>query len=247
MVTESTSQTGWKSLYKIGGVAALLAGILFRRNMSVEIEPFIAQAPPETIVEWFTLLQKNSLLALSLLNILDLVNYALLGLAFLALYAALKETDKSLMSIAAASGFAGIVVYFAANTAFSLLALSQQYAAASTEAQKASLEAAGQALLALTRFGTGGHPGAGGYISLLLVALATLLISLTMLKSGLFNQVTAIAGILAGAFDLAFCLVFVLPTGLEVGILAVIFIPAAGLFLMIWHILVGVRLYRLGK
>jgi hypothetical protein len=29
-------------------------------------------------------------------------------------------------------------------------------------------------------------------------------------------------------------------------VLAVSFIPAAGLFLMVWHILVGLKLYRLG-
>jgi hypothetical protein len=247
MTTIKTSQSGWESLYKIGGAAALLAGVFFRRNIAAEIGLFAGQASPVTVVEWFTLLQNNRLLALSLLNIFDLVNYVLVGGMFLALYMALRKTNQSLMTIAAASGLAGIVVYFASNTALSLLALSDQYAAAATEAQKSSLEAAGQALLALTRFGTpGGQPGAGGYISLLLVALSTLLTSIVMLKSDIFNRLSAIAGILAGSFDLGYCLAFAFLPGADPELLAVIFIPAAGLFLMIWQIMTGFRLYWLG-
>jgi hypothetical protein len=242
-----TAHSEWKSLCRVGGVAALLAGVLFRRNIAAEIGLFSEQISPTTVRDWFILLQQNRLLGLSYLNAFDLINYALVGLMFLALYVALKPANKSYMVIAAALGLLGIAVYFASNTAFSLLALSEQYAAATTAEQKTPLLAAGQALLALNRFSSGAHPGSGGYISLLFVAVAGLITSVVMLRSAVFNRVTAFVGILASAFDLAYCVAYAFVPAADSDRLAIYFIPAAGLFLMIWHIMVGWRLYQLGK
>jgi hypothetical protein len=71
--------------------------------------------------------------------------------------------------------------------------------------------------------------------------------SLVMLRSEIFPKAVAIVGILAAALDLAYCLAYLFVPSVDTGLLAVIFIPAAGLFLMLWHILLGWRLYRLGK
>ena len=243
-----TSDSDWKSLYKVGGVAALIAGVLFRRNLGVEIGLFSKHPSPVTVSNWFALLQSNRLLGLSYLNIFDIVNYALVGLMFLALYAVLRRANKSYMAIATALGFVGIAVYFASNTAFSMLSLSDQYAAATTEAQRTILLAAGEAMLAINRFSSpGAHPGAGGYMSLLLIAVAGMITSVVMIRSAVFNRATAYVGILASAFDLAYCIAFAFVPTVDSELLAVCFIPAAGLLLMIWHIMVGWRLYQLGK
>jgi hypothetical protein len=137
----------------------------------------------------------------------------------------------------------GIATYLATNTALSLLALSEQYAVAG-EAEQAALRAAGQALLALNRFGAGAHPGAGGYASLLFIAAGGLLLAAVMLRSGLFGRVTAVTGITANALDLGYCVAYAAAPA-AAATLALIFIPAAGLFLMLWHLLVGWRLLRL--
>ena len=243
-----TSDSDWKSLYRVGGVAALIAGVLFRRNISAEIALFGPHQPPATVSDWFALLQSNRLLGLAYLNIFDLVNYALVGLMFLALYAALRRANKSSMAIATTLGFVGIAVYFASNTAFSMLSLSDQYAAATTDAQRTTLLAGGQALLAINRFSSpGAHPGAGGYLSLLLIAVAGMITSVVMLRSAVFNRATAYVGILASALDLAYCFAYTFVPTVDSELLAVCFIPAAGLLLMIWHILVGRRLYQLGR
>jgi len=238
------SDSSWKSLYRAGGAAALMAGAVFRRNLGVEIALFSTQKPPDTITGWFGLLQANRLLGLAYLNIVDIINYALVGLMFLALYVVLRRVNKSPMVLAAALGFLGIAVAFASNTAFSLLSLSDQYAAATGEAQRTLLLAAGQAMLALNRFSSpGAHPGSGGYLSLLLVAAAGMLFSVVMLRSRVFGRAAATVGILANALDLAYCMAFVFaPTGVGEQ-LAVLFIPAAGLCFMGWHIMVGWRLF----
>jgi hypothetical protein len=121
------ADSDWKSLHKVGGVAALIAGVIFRRNLGVEISLFSARKQPDTVNDWFTLLQNNRFLGLSYLNLFDLVNYALVGLMFLALYVALRRASKSSMAIATMLGFVGIAVYFASNTDFSMLSLSDQY------------------------------------------------------------------------------------------------------------------------
>lgn len=229
-------------------MAALLAGTLFRRNIAAEIGLFSEQASPVTVSDWFALLQSNRLLGLSYLNIFDVVNYALLGMMFLALYVLLRQVNKSYMVIAVTLSLLGIAVYFASNTAFSMLALSDQYAAATTEAQRTTLEAAGQTLLAINRFAiSGGHPGAGGYMSLLLVAVAGMLVSVVMLRSAVFNRATAYVGILASALDLTYCIAYVFVPTANSGLLAIYFIPAAGFSLMVWHILAGWKLYQLGR
>ena len=97
------------------------------------------------------------------------------------------------------------------------------------------------------RFGaSGAHPGTGGYVSLLLVAAAGMISSVVMLHSDAFHRAAGWMGILASGLDLAYCLGYALvPARGE--LLALVFIPAAGLFLAIWHILIGWRLYRLGR
>ncbi len=245
ILNDETSNLGWNGLYRAGGIAALLAGVLFRRNFAAEIALFFQHGSPASAADWFALLQDNRLLGLVSLNILDVVNYALLALMFLALLAVLRPANKSAMAIAAAFGFLGIAVYLASNTALSMLSLSNQYAAVTSEAQRAGLLGAGEAMLAISRFASAGAPGSAGYVSLLLVAAAGLITSLVMLRSHAFNRATAYVGIVAAALDLAYCIAYLFLPGVEM--LAVFFIPAAGLLLMVWHILIGWRLLRLGR
>jgi hypothetical protein len=237
---ESVAETGsssWNWLYRVGGAAALIAGVIFRRNISAEITLFGAHGPG-SVIDWFALLQNNRLLGFAFLNFFDVVDYALVGLMFLALYAVLRQVSKGALAIALACGIVGIAVYFASNTAFSMLSLSSQYAAATTGAQRSMLLAAGQAMLAINQ-------GTGIYLSLLLQAVAGLMFSVIMLRSGIFNRATAYLGILASAFDLAYCFTVAFVPSIDNDLIAICTLPAAGLLLMIWHILIGLRLLKI--
>ena len=233
--------SAWRGLYKVGGAAALMAGLIFRRNIGAEVSLFIPQQPPSTVIDWFMLIDKNRLLGLIYLAAFDIIDYALLGLMFLALYIALRRTNPSAMSIATTLGIAGTAVYFASNNIFSMLSLSDQYAAATTEAQRSMFLAAGQAVLALNNPGAV-FEGTGIYMSFFLLAAASLIISVVMLRSKLFSRVTASIGILASALDLTYCLTFAIVPALSIFLL-----PPAGLFLTLWHILVGLRLFQLTR
>jgi hypothetical protein len=55
---------------------------------------------PVRTTEWFNLLQSNPLVGLALPNVFDLIEYALVGLIFLATYAALRQANHSAMAMA---------------------------------------------------------------------------------------------------------------------------------------------------
>jgi hypothetical protein len=249
--TTDKHDASWPLLYKTGGVAALLAALLFRRNISAEytilrmfgVFQYGPKAPPGDAAGWFSLLQSNPILGLTLLDLFDLINFALLSLVYLALYGALRRTKKSAMLVATAFGLAGMAVYFASNQAFAMLTLSNRHASAATASQQAVFLAAGEALLA-THGIDGIHRGSGMYLSYLLVSLAGLIISLVMLKSKAFGKAVGWIGIVAhGAYLIYFLLIIFTPPP------EIVAIPpsVSGLFMLVWNLLVGVKLLRLGS
>jgi hypothetical protein len=240
--------TAWRGLYRAGGAAALVAVLFFRRNFGAELIGFrgfglfdVPAAPPVTAAEWFTLLQHTPFVGLALLGLVDLVNYVLVGLLFLALYGALRRANKSAMVVATALAFVGIAVYLASNPAFSMLALSHQYAAASTEARRAALSAAGEALLAIDNPGVT-YQGTGTYASLLLVLLAGLVVSVVMLRSDVFGRAAAYVGLLANGLALGYFVALAVAP-------AYIALPmvASAPFRVVWYVLIALRLFRLGR
>lgn len=241
-------ETGWEALYITGGVAALLAVIIFRRNWSAELIAFkgfgifnVPETLPGSALEWFTLLQKDPYVGLSLLNFYDLINFALVGLIFLALYIALRNINKSLMLMAITSGLIGIAVYLASNQAWEMLSLSKQYVAATSDEQQFLLLTAGDVLLA-TNNPEAPYQATGIYVGLFLVLSAGLLISIVMLRSGIFSKTAAVCGIFANGLAL-------------LGFIALRFGPTiswipptlSAPFRVIWYVLIAIKLFQLGK
>lgn len=174
-------------LYKIGGMAALIILLV----MSIQIIIFVAWPPPSTVTDWFMLLQSNWLLGLLSLDLLYLLTNALLIPLYLALYAALKRVSGSWMLIALTLGLVGITAYFSSNTAFEMLSLSNGYAAAKSEAEKAIVLAAGQAMLAI-------YKGTAFDVYYILNAAFLLIVSPIMLRSNIFSKGSAYWGMLSG-------------------------------------------------
>ena len=217
----------WKSLYRVAGVAALITVLL----IPVQAIVFIAWPPPSTVIDHFTLFQSNKLLGLLSLDLLYLVDNALLIPIFLALYVALRRHGESLMAIGTTLGLMGIVALFASNTAFSMLPLSDQYAAATSEAQKAMLLAAGQAMLAT-------YTGTAYQVSYVLGSIAGIVVSAVMLRSSIFSKATGYMGVLAFVLGLG---LYVPTIGAYIALISVI--P----FLAIWYILIARRLFQLER
>jgi hypothetical protein len=223
-----------RPFYQLGGIAALLIAVL----LIGEIVVYATFPRPASALEHFALFQDNRLAGLLTLDLLGMIAYLLFVPMILALYLALRRTNAAIMAVAAVLFFVGITVFFSTNPAFAVLTLSNQHAAATTEAERALYLAAGQALFTL--FNENAF-----LVSYMIVSAAWAMIGGVMLRSSLFGRVTAHAGILAGvAGILAVMLEHILPSAALPVAIAVYF--AAIAFLFLWVVLAGWRLYRLG-
>jgi hypothetical protein len=221
------AESGWRDLYWIAGLAALLTALF----IPIQIVVFVVWPPPSTVTGWFTLFHNNRLLGLLDMDLLILVEVVLLIPILLALYVVLRRVTPSFTALATTLGLVGIVAYFASNPAFSMVTLSDQYAAATTDAQRSALLAAGQAMLAT-------YSGTAFDAYYLLASVALVMISTVMLRTNVFSKATAYIGILANALALG---LFVPTVGLLLSLVSVI--P----FLLIWYILLARRLFQLSK
>ena len=181
----------WGRLYTVGGAAGLIvAALLVLEFVIFIIWPQPSWPQPNSVLDWFTLFQRNRLIGLLDMDLVGVVAYVLLIPTLLALYVTLRRVSASFTAIATVLFFVGIAMYFATNTLFSMLALSDQYAAATTDAQRSLTLAAGQALL--TMFYVSAFQE-----SYVIVSVALLLISIVMLRGAVFTKATAYVGILA--------------------------------------------------
>jgi hypothetical protein len=227
--------TSWSGLYKAGGAAAPVIAVL----LVGEIIVFTVWPQPNTVIDYFTLFHDNWLVGLLDLDLLGMVAYLLFIPLILAIHVALMRSSESTMLVATVLFFVGISAFFATNTAFPMLSLADQYAAATTDAQRAMFLAAGQAML--TMFNVNAFQ-----VSYVIVSGAWLMMSAVMLRSSIFGRVTAISGILAGATAVGALALERLPVigGFLPLLIALYF--AAIVFLALWVVLTGRRLYRLG-
>jgi hypothetical protein len=152
-----------------------------------------------TILTWFNLFQDNWFLGLRNLGLINMIAALLLLPTALALFGALRTAHEPWAALAFLVSIVGAAVYFTSNTGFPMLALSRQYGAATTEAQRAAIVAAGQAMLAL---GESHTPGT--FVAFLLLESGEILNSGLMLRSEHFTRATAVPGLLGGALLLAF-------------------------------------------
>src|SRR3972149_10645827 len=145
--TETTDST-WRFLYKVGGVAALCVVVTALIEIIIPFLPG-GYASSETVTDWFALFQNNWFLGLRNLGLLNIVITALGIPMFFVLYAAHRNVNQPFAALAMIISFIGVAVFYGTNRAFPMLDLSNQYASATTDAQRAVLSAAGQAMLSV--------------------------------------------------------------------------------------------------
>jgi hypothetical protein len=221
------SNTQWRWIFKLGGIVAVF-GVMI---IPIQIIVFAISPPPTVVNEWFVLFHKNPLLGLLNMDLLYLINNILLIPLYLALYVVLKPIREAIVFTALILGLVGIAVYFPSNPAFEMLTLSNQYAAATTEAQESILLAAGQALVVQIE-------GTAFLVYYVLNAISLLLFATVMLRSNIFGRNTARAGIIAG-------LLMLVPS--TVGTIGLIFAFASLFPWTVFSILIARRLFQLGR
>ena len=226
----------YRSLYRIGGVAALIVAIL----TVIEVIVFTLYPQPSTVSGWFELFQVSPIIGLLDFWGLEVLMYAMYAIVFLALYVMLRNVNKSGMAIAFTLSLLGIAIFFATNNPFSMLSLSGKYVAATTDLQRSMVLGAGEAVLANTN-----QRIVGGFnIGFFLVSIAGLIVSSVMLRATSFRRLTAYVGILAFGLSLADYLRQAFTSSVFITLLLIL--PGA-LLIVVWFSLVGRRLHQLGR
>ena len=224
---QQTDNTNWNWLFKLGGISSLIIVIF----IPIQSFIYITFPPPTDVIGYFMLFQNNWIIGLLDMDLLYLFDSALLIIVYLALYVALKKTNKSFMTIALVLGLVGIASFFSSKPAFEMLSLSTQYASATSEAQKFILLGAGQALLAI-------YSGTAFDVYYIFNALTLIIISAVMLKNKIFSKLTAYLGLISG---------FLMLIPSTAGMIGIIFSFLSLIPWAIFSVLIARRFFQIGK
>ena len=241
-VTIGKTFSGESNHYKIGGTAALMSVLVMLTEIFITFLPGGEATGPDTVtvLDWFILFQHNWFIGLRNLGLINMIAASLTVPMFFALYAAHRKTDRVYGALVLILFLIGTTVYLASNTAFPMLTLSRKYAAATTDAQRALLAAAGEAMLAQAESHT-----PGTFVGFLYTEISSILISIIMLRGQIFSKPTAYAGILGFGslfvFEILSCFV---PALFNV---AMIFVAIGGLASITWYALIARGLFQLGR
>jgi uncharacterized protein DUF4386 len=219
------ADSAWKPLYRVGGGAALLSVVC----IVVAIVVFLAWPPPTSIESWFALFQRNAFLGLLDLDLLLVTSYVVLIPLYLALYVALRRASQSFMAIALAFNLVGAALILGVNPGAAMLTLSDHYATATTDAQRETFLAAGQALIT-------NWSGTAFVVGYLLGGIGVLITAAVMLRSKVFSKFIAYTGLVMGA------LMLIPASAGTVGLLLSLVSLAPT---VVWLILVARRLFHL--
>ena len=240
MITVKDGLAKWQGIYKFGSVAAIGAVIVGIVESAIQFLP-AAAVPAETVLDIFALFQVNPFMGLRNLGLLNIFLNLLAILTYLALYAAHKKTDqRAFATLALIISYLGIGVFFATNRTFPMLALSQEYAVATSDAQRMVLEAAGQSMISV-----GASHSPGTFLGFALSELAGILISMVMLRSKIFGKLTTFAGM----FGFGILLVVEYFTSFRSGLndTMLLLYMVGGLLSMAWYIMIARTLFKLGR
>jgi hypothetical protein len=221
-------------LCRIGGAAAL---VLLVYSLVTMIQMIVLGGQPTSAAQAFDLLQHHRIVGLLRLDLPTVAVMPLYYLLFLGLFAALHAEDRTRTLLSTALAFVGTTLVLATPTALSLLPLSDKFAAATSDAARSQLLAAGEALMAADIWHS-----TGAILGGVLLQSGAVLISVAMLRGNVFSKTTAWLGIVMHGLDLAHIV-----GGLFLPISGVILMSIAGPLYPIWFILIGIRLLKLAS
>jgi hypothetical protein len=213
----------WRSLYRIGAVAAVISIVVIPLTI---VAFFLWPLWPDNIL---AVIQEDWLAGLMGLDFGYLFSSIFAIPFFLVLYVTLKEVDEGWALIALTMGLLGLACLVPARPIPEIFALSDLWAAAATEAQRAAYLGAAESML--THF----H-GMAFHAHYVLGSVSLLISSFLMLRSAVFAQATAYVGIVTNIVVFG---LYVPQVGVYISMLSVV-------GYLIWYILIARRLFQLG-
>ena len=189
--------------------------------------------PPTRVEDWLELLQRHPLFAVTELTVLQLPLFVLVIPVIAAICLATRERDAVLAGLAFVLAVVGITVFLATDPVLPLLALSRDYAAAASDADRASVIAAARAVMA---FATTSVDVGTAILAFAWIGTA----SLTR-DSARFAKPTAALAALAGTTELV-----AVGVDLLLGNANILLLELAGALTVLWLLSAGRDLRRIG-
>jgi hypothetical protein len=181
---------------------------------------------PEDIL---AVLQQDRLAGLMGLDLLYLLGNLAAIPFFLVLYVTLREVDEGWAAIALTLGLIGLVSIILARPVLEMVAISDRFAAATTDAERATWLAASEAVMALFH----GTVFNAHYV---LGSTSLLISSFLMLRSDIYSRATAYVGIVTNIVVFG---LYVPGIGVYISLLSVV-------GFLIWYVLIARKLIQLG-
>lgn len=227
----------WLPVYRVGAAAAVLIVLSGLLDILIMFVPGTGTSPGARLVaDWYALLQSMPFLALRDMGLLNMITMFCSVFVFFALYGLHRRILPKPAALALILVCMGAAIYIAKNAALPMLTLSQHYAAAASEAQKALWASAGQALLAQEDLTAGAFPG------FFFVEIAGALMAGVALRGGVFRRWEAWLGILATGFLFFFNLCAAFIPALYDSVM-LIFGAGGGVLSIAWYVLIVRRLF----
>ena len=172
------------------GKTAAFCSLAMLVLIPTQIIVFSLHRPPSEAKLWFDLFASNWFLGLIEMDLLYLIDNALVALVYLGLYEILKEKHRALMQIALLLGYIGIAAYYSSNPAFELWEAQRNYAQASTLIEQQTWLTIAESLILQWR-------GTAFNSYYILNGICLILISYALLKSDLPRKIGVI-GLISG-------------------------------------------------
>ena len=222
-----------KWLYRVGGIAAIIFSLAYFVIMALYVP---MGGKPSGAESWLTSTAGNTTAWWAILGLSVLTDFLLVPVA-LALYLALKGIDRNVMLVATA--FVGLFVVLDLALTWiniaSLITLSGSYVAAANDAQRAVF------VTAAIYPSTVADSNLVFVYNTLTLSVGILMTGLVMLK-GIFDKMTAYVGIATGILGTVS-----VASSFFADSLSSVTIILASVLTTVWILLVGYRLYRLGR
>ena len=191
-------RSDWRDFYKIGAYACAAVAVFVTFAIAAYfIWPY--QAGGASAVEIFELLQQDILGGLMSLDLMMLVIAPINVVAMLAVYAALRPVNEAYALIAFVIGLLGAALVMTTRPLAELVALSNQYAAATSAAEKAQYLTSGETLLLF-------FEGTAWILQTFFFLVSGLISGVLMLRSEVFSTPTAYTVIFISIIGLGFLL-----------------------------------------
>lgn len=231
-----------KSLYKLAGIASLLAMATNLLDVILGFgETDVIVNGSMSAVEWFSFFQVNWFKGLYTLGILNIVYMVCMIPVYFAMLIAHRHKHLIRSGMAMVIFLLALAIYVSNSAAIPMLVLSDRYAAANTETQRALFAAAGESILS-----RGEDFTPGSFLGSIFSGIAAITISFVMLGGGIFGKANSWVGIVGFTFLSLFTVLATFVPSLYF-VAFYFFGMIGGLLALTWFVLVALRFFKLGR